>query len=175
MTALTRADRAKFARKFKQYAAIQELLNNLPQLRQHAQYTDPEYHGSLTESDIRELMSDKPERMPKSERLEWAKKVSSTLICHVDTMITRWEASCDGTWQGRLKRRIIRKFYFEYGNTLASIAVMEDKPKAVIEQYHIKALKELSALIFGTDGLLKVDGAMYMLHLEAGTLRPHGG
>ncbi|GHV18086.1 hypothetical protein FACS189425_05880 [Clostridia bacterium] len=168
---MTREEKAKLERDFKKYAAIQELLNNWEQIREHARYTEPEYRDDkLTEADLCALMSDKPEQMPKSERLEWSKKVSSVLVRHVEEMIARWEASCGGNRNSRLKRNIIKRFYFEYGNSLAAIAAEEGRPKDFVEKMHIMALKELSALIFGVDGLLKVGGAMYMLRID--TFRP---
>ncbi|GHU95850.1 hypothetical protein FACS1894208_09440 [Clostridia bacterium] len=89
---ITREEKTKLHRDFRKYAAIQELLNNW-------------------------------EQMPKSERLEWSKKVSSVLVRHVEEMIARWEASCNNDLQkDKIKRKIIRKFYFEYGNSLAAIA-----------------------------------------------------
>jgi hypothetical protein len=172
--ALSREEKVKLERNFKKYTAIQELLNNLAQIREHAQYTDPEYRtdDSFTEAEIRVMMSDKPERMPKSERLEWSKKVSSIFVRQIDEMIAHWEKSCDGSRNSVLKRNIIRKFYFERDKTLTTIAIEEGRPKDFVELAHTKALRELSALIFGVDGLLKVGGAMYLMYID--TFRPLG-
>ncbi|GHV31472.1 hypothetical protein FACS18949_00030 [Clostridia bacterium] len=109
---------------------------------------------------------------------DWAQDVDRQLLwkrpdvanTKVEEMIARWEASCGGNRNSRLKRNIIKRFYFEYGNSLAAIAAEEGRPKDFVEKMHIWALKELSALIFGVDGLLKVGGAMYMLRID--TFRP---
>ena len=154
---------ARAAKALEKYSNIHELLNNWQYIRAHCvnatfDYDKIDYIEMLCL--INNTYTD-PETNIRS--ITRSKQRTEILIHHIDKCITNWEYKCGESFSGRIKRRIIRGYYFDHpSKSLHQIAKEEKKPYPVILEYRDKALKELSAIIFGADGLLKADGAMYV-------------
>ena len=145
-------------------------MNNWRELRAHCMNAISEYNQIIDDINLRPLMEDAfvdPDAYIIS--VTRSKQRTELLLHHIEKNIRDWEDKCGCTQEGRLKRRIIRQFYFDNpSKSLHKIADSEHKTYDFIREQREKALKELSALIFGADGLLKVDGAMY-IHTFEGT------
>jgi hypothetical protein len=172
---LPRIDRAKRTKAFEKLNNIQELLNNWSYIHAHCINAIYDYNQILNDEQLIPLMesiyTDSDIHIKSVTR---SKQYTEILLRHIETNIRDWENKCGSTQEGRLRRRIIRQYYFEQpSNSLHKIANAERKTYAFIREQRDKALKELSALIFGAGGLLKVDGAMY-IHTFEETLRSGG-
>lgn len=177
---MPRSDKARQVKAFERYSNIQELLNNWYEIRMHCINATIDYdkvEEILLHSLIDNTYIDPDAHIRSITR---SKQYTQILVTHIDNMIATWGEKCGHTQEGRLKRRIIRQYYFDYpSKSLHKIADSEHKSYDFIREQRDKALKELSALIFGADGLLKVDGAMYVHtfedpHMLEGTLRSGG-
>lgn len=159
--------KAKRVKAFEKYSNIKELLNNWKYIRAHCVNALSKY-SQIDDEDLQHLMSN-PYADPDANVMSIvrSKQYTEILIHHIDKNIRDWENTCGKTQDGRLRRRIIRGNYFsDPWKSLHQIADEEHKTYDFIKEQRDKAIKELSALIFGADGLLKVDGAMYIHTFE---------
>lgn len=170
MTAAEKRIKAKAADKI---YCTRLLLKYWPQLQLHCESVVINY-SDVDDVEMRILLTNAfkdPEVYIAS--LMRGKERTQILLSHIKRSIQHWEMTCKNSYGGRIRRRIIRGLYLdEPRKTLSMIAVEENKPRGVIGKYLQSALKELSGLLFGSDGLLKTKGAMYIHTLEAMSQRP---